>query len=93
MNLNFDSRSDNSLSESPSSITTLDDLSRCMRLFAYVANEKHIRLGLGGFDLAMLPSPSTVVVVVVVILELMFAMKREIRGMRLGKEGLIQKMR
>lgn len=74
MNLNFDSRCDNSLSESPSSITTLEDLSRCMRLFAYVANEKHIRLGLGGFDFAVLPSPSTVVVV---IMELMFAMKRE----------------
>lgn len=81
LNLRFDSRSENSLSESPSSTTTLEDLRPSMRLLAYAANEKHIRFGLGGFvdfpdDLPLPPSSSfsssslVVTVVVAIILQI-----------------------
>ncbi|KAK7354162.1 hypothetical protein VNO80_19620 [Phaseolus coccineus] len=45
-----------SRSESPSLITTFEDLRWLRRLLAYAANEKHIRFGLGGFHFAFSPS-------------------------------------
>lgn len=63
--LRFDSRNENSVSESPCSMITFEDLRRCIRLLAYVVNEKHIlRLGLGGFEIDDFVLSSLVVTVV-----------------------------
>lgn len=65
--LSFDSRNENSVSESPFSMITLEDLRRCIRLLAYVVNEKHIlRLGLGGFEIDDFVPSSLVMTAVVV---------------------------
>lgn len=67
--LNLDSRSENSASERPSEITTLQDLRRSMRDFAYAANEKHIRLGRGGFELPLCPSAAPSLVTIILIMD------------------------
>lgn len=69
VNLNLASRFANSVSESPLSITTFDNLRRLRRLFAYAANEKHNFLGLGGFDFAF-SSPSSLLEAIIICFSL-----------------------
>jgi len=63
-NFNLDSRFRSSMSESPSSITTFEDFRWLRRLLAYAANEKHIRLGLGGFQFSFSSSSLSLTVAI-----------------------------